>query len=161
MGPLLFVLFINDLHEGISTDKHIALYADETTIWRSIKNEEDIAQLQRDINILYFWSLNNKMKFYPDKWKVLTIKHKPSPLTMLPFVAYHYHLGENLLSYAYSVKDLRVHINRSFTFNEQCEILLTKANQKFNILKRTCHFVTCKNRRRVLYLALFRSQFDK
>ena len=79
---------------------------------------------------------------------------------MLPFVAYHYHLGENLLSYADSGKDLGMHINKSFNFNEQCEILLTKANQKFGILKRTCHFVTCKNRRRVLYLALVRSQFE-
>ena len=67
LGPILFVLFINDLHEGISTDTHIALYADDTKLWRSIKNEEDITQLQRDINILYFWSLNNKMKFHPDK----------------------------------------------------------------------------------------------
>ena len=44
---------------------------------------------------------------------------------MLPFVAYHYHLEENLLSYADSEKDLGVHINKSFAFNEQCEILLT------------------------------------
>ena len=43
-------------------------------------------------------------------------------------------------------------VNKSFNFNEQFEILLTKANH--------FHFVTCKNRRRVLYLALVRSQFD-
>ena len=55
---------------------------------------------------------------------------------MLPFVAYHYNLGENLLSYTDSEKDLGVHLNKSFNFNEQCEILLTKANQKFGILKR-------------------------
>ena len=100
------------------------------------------------------------MKFHPDKCKVVTIKHKPSPLAMLPFVAYHYHLGENLLSYADSETDLGVHVNKNFNFNEQCEIILTKANQKFGILKRTCHFVTCRNRRRVLYLALVRSQFE-
>ena len=64
----------------------------------------------------------------------MTIKHRPSPLAMLPFVAYYYDLGENLLSYADSEKDLGVHINKSFNFNEQCEILLTKANQKFGIL---------------------------
>ena len=44
--------------------------------------------------------------------------------------------------------------------HKSCEILLTKANQKFGILKCTCHFVTCKNRRGVLYLALVRSQFE-
>ena len=74
-------------------------------------NEENIAKLQRDINILYFWSLNNKMKFHPDKCKVVTIKHRSSPLAMLPFVANHYHLRENLLSYADSEKDLVVHVN--------------------------------------------------
>ena len=46
--------------------------------------------------------------------------HIPSPLAMLPFVAHRYHLGENLLSYADSEKDLGVHINKSFNFNEQC-----------------------------------------
>ena len=59
-----------------------------------------MAQLQRDINILYLWSLNNKMKFHPDKCKVITIKHRPSPLAMLPFVAYYYQVAETLLSYA-------------------------------------------------------------
>ena len=90
------------------------------------------------------WSINNKMMFHPDKCKVVTIKHKPSPLSMLPFVAYHYHLAENLLSYADSERDLGVHVNKSFNFNKHCEKLLIKANQQFGILKRTCQFVTNK-----------------
>ena len=73
------------------------------------------------------------MKFNPDKCKVVTIKYKPSPIAMLPFVPYHYHLGENILSYADSEEELCMHVNKSFNFNEQCEILLTKANQKKNI----------------------------
>ena len=44
LGPLLFVLIINYLHEGISTDTHIAMYADDNKMWRSIINKKDIAQ---------------------------------------------------------------------------------------------------------------------
>ena len=73
------------------------------------------------------WSINKKMIFHPDKCKVATIKHKPSPLAMLPFVAYHYNLAKNVLSYADSERDLGVHVNKSFNFNEHCEKLLTKA----------------------------------
>ena len=160
LGPILFVLFMNDLPQDISEDTHLALYADDTKIWRSIKNEEDIFQLQKDINNFHMWSINNKKMFHPYKCKVVTIKHQPSPLAMLPFVAYHYHHAENLLSYADSERDLGVHVNKSFNFNEHCEKLLIKANQQFGILKRTCHFVTNKNKRRVLYLALVRSQFE-
>ena len=45
------------------------------------------------------------MMFHPNKCKVVTIKHEPSPLAMLLFVAYHYHLAENLLSYADKERD--------------------------------------------------------
>ena len=77
---------------------------------------------------------------------------------MLPFVAYHYLLAEILLLYADSERNLGVNVNKSFNFNEHSEKLLIKANQQFGILKRTCHFVTHKNRRRVLYLAQSFSQ---
>ena len=66
LGPILFVLFINDLPQGVSEDTHLALYADDTKIWRSIRNEEDIVQLQKDINNLHMWSINNKMMFHPE-----------------------------------------------------------------------------------------------
>ena len=59
------------------------------------------------------------MKFHTDKCKVETIKQRPSPLAMLPFFADHYHLEQNLLPYADSKKDLGVHVNKSFDFNEQ------------------------------------------
>ena len=160
LGPILFVLFINDLPEGLNDGTYLALYADDTKLWRSIKNESDIAQLQKDIDLLHTWSLNNKMNFHPQKCKVLSIKHRPSPLAMLPFVAYHYNLAENILEYADSEKDLGVHINKNFNFNEHQEKLLTKASQQLGILKRTCYFINDIKRRRVLYLSLVRSQFE-
>ena len=50
--PLLFVLFINDIYENINKDTNIALFADDTKVWRYIKSEADCEILQKDINTL-------------------------------------------------------------------------------------------------------------
>ena len=39
------------------------LCADNTKIWRSIRNEEDNVQLQRDIDNLHTWSIDNNIMF--------------------------------------------------------------------------------------------------
>ena len=56
LGPLLFVLFINDIYENINKDSNIALFADDTKIWRDINSESDCETLQNDINTLSIWS---------------------------------------------------------------------------------------------------------
>ena len=160
LGPILFVLFINDLPSGLSPGTNLALYADDTKIWRGISTESDHVILQNDVNYLNEWATLNKMKFHPLKCKVISVHSKPSPLANLPFVNFHYHLGENLLQYAENEKDLGVIINTKLNFNEQQESLLSKANQQFGLVKRTCNFVKDIKRRRVLYLTLIRSQFE-
>ena len=61
LGPLLFVLFINDLSDKISQGTNIALYADDTKIWRRIDSHNDQSILQGDINSLSEWANLNKM----------------------------------------------------------------------------------------------------
>ena len=82
LGPILFVLFINDLPRGIDPGTKLALYADDTKIWKKIACDKDLELLQKYIDYLHNWSHENKMKFDPKKCKVLSILHKPSPLFM-------------------------------------------------------------------------------
>lgn len=65
-----------------------------------------------------------------------------------------------MLEYVSSEKDLGIFINPTLNFTEQAEALYSKANQKFGMLKRTCHFVNDPRKRRALYLTLVRSLFE-
>ena len=72
LGPLLFILFINDIYNQVDFDTKINLYADDTKIWRPIHTEQDCKALQDDINMLQQWCTDNKMKFNINKCHTLT-----------------------------------------------------------------------------------------
>ena len=48
LDPILFVLIIYDIPNGLSSNTIIALYADDTKIWRSIKSGFDISELKKE-----------------------------------------------------------------------------------------------------------------
>ena len=58
------------------------------------------------------------------------------------------------------MKDLGVDITSNFSFNGHCDKIISRANQKLGMLRRTCNFVNDVKRRRILYLTLVRSQFE-
>ena len=101
------------------------------------------------------------MKFHPNKCKVLSSANHPPPLLgILPNIQFIYHLGGNPLDYTESEKDLGIDITPKLNWNMHCNRVYSKANQILGLTKRTCFFVNDSNRRRALYLALVRSQFE-
>jgi ribonuclease P/MRP protein subunit RPP40 len=161
IGPILFVIFINDMAEVVSPDTGLGLYADDTKAWRQINSEEDHIALQNDVQNLFTWSIENKMNFHPKKCKVVSVSNRAPPLLrILPCIQYFYNLGENPLDYADSERDLGVVINSKLNFSDQCNKLLSKAKQMLGLVRRSCYFVSDVKRRRCLYLSLVRSQFE-
>lgn len=159
LGPLLFVLFIDDISEMVSQGTDLALYADDTKIWREITCDRDQYILQHDLEKLHEWSINNKMKFHPDKCKVVAVTNK-SLNYPLPFYEHNYSMNGNLLDYVQSEKDLGVIISGKLSWNAQCEAMVHKANQHLGLVRRTCYFIVDTNQRRALYLSLIRSIFE-
>ena len=161
LGPLLFVLFINDLPEGLSDDTGLALYADDTKIWRVIECEQDHLTLDNDIAYLNSWAIENKMRFHPKKCKVLSFRSsKPPLIDILPEVEFMYSLGPVYLDYVDSEKDLGVDMTPKLNWGLQCDRLYSKACQKLGLLRRNCYFVKDLARARTLYITLVRSLFE-
>ena len=71
LGPLLFILFINDLPDGIKSD--VYLFADDTKIFRNITDGEDKEILQDDLENLENLSNAWLLKFHPEKCKNMNI----------------------------------------------------------------------------------------
>ena len=161
LGPLLFVLFINDIHSKVSENTRIALYADDTKIWRHILSPADHDILQRDIDALCNWAKINKMNFHPDKCKILSINNfNYNLLQELPFYLYPYQLDSTILDYTHEEKDLGILTTSKFCFKAHQNYILSKAITQFNLLRRTCHYVNNTKKRRTLYITLIRSLFN-
>ena len=155
LGPSIFILFLNDITEGLSPGTNIAMYADDTKIWRRIITADDHWIIQRDIDYLHNWANANKMIFHPSKCKALAVSngHRPD-------VDFIYTISDRVIEYSNFEKDLGIHVNGKLNWTEHSEILYSRANQRLGLLKRTCSFVRNTSKRRALYLSQVRSQFE-
>ena len=158
LGPLIFVLFINDIFSCVSEDTNIALYADETKIWRVIDCSKDHFILQGDIYILSKWAYDNHMKFHPSKCKALAITYQRNIHHNLPFTIFNYKLNSADIDYVSPQVDLGVTVTSKLIWTEHHNILLAKATSQMALLMRTCHFP--KRQKIAFYLSVINSLFE-
>jgi hypothetical protein len=66
LGPVLFLLFINDMVDVVKHSS-VKLYADDTLLYKPITSAQDCYLLQRDLEAVHLWSVKNLMKFNASK----------------------------------------------------------------------------------------------
>ena len=71
LGPLLFVIYINDLPDAINSQ--VYMFADDTKIYRPISDNSDSSTLQADLNCLQDWSEKWLIRFHPQKCKSMEL----------------------------------------------------------------------------------------
>ena len=119
LGPLLFLIFINDLEVGILSQ--IKFFADDTSLYSVVKDPEKSArELNHDLEVINNWAKQWKMSFNPDPTKPaeeILFSHKRKPVVHPPLyfngvevkrVSEHKHLGlvlDPLLNFAAHFKE--------------------------------------------------------
>ena len=73
LGPLLFLVYINDISADLSPGTKIRLFADDSLLYRTISTPDDSRTLQKDLDVLQNWETANKMEFHPGKCENLRI----------------------------------------------------------------------------------------
>ena len=103
LGPILFLLHINDLPSIVSSK--VRLFADDCLIYRLIKSNNDQIELQRDLNLLESWGVKWRMRFNAAKCNIMRVSR-----IRLPFL-YSYKLSGQVLDEVKDSKYLGVTIS--------------------------------------------------
>ena len=128
LGPLLFLLFINDLPSVIDPDTRCRLFADDCLVYREIRSLQDQLQLQKDLDHLEQWSKQWGMAFNAKKCSVMTIS-RSQPLKM-------YQLNNTILAQVDCCTYLGITISNQLSWTEQATACAKKANARLGFLRR-------------------------
>lgn len=153
LGPILFILYINDLPRSVMNSK-VALFADDAKCARTIKSEDDCILLQEDLTRIITWSKTWKMRFNATKCQVLTVSRK------LHKIIFNYDIEGTHLEHVSSVKDLGITINSSLTWNNHIDTIINKTYRKVGMIKRTMGYQAPRAVLLSLYNTLIRSTID-
>ena len=156
LGPLLFLVYINDLQNNIKSN--VKFFADDTMLYSVVKDPiKSASDLNHDLEVIKQWAIQWKMAFNPDPNKQATeilfsCKKKPVVHPVLYFngsqvarVNEHKHLG--------------LILHPSLSFEKHLNEKIKKAKKNIGIIKYLNKFLPFKTLNQ-MYKALVRSHLD-
>ena len=152
LGPLLFLIYINDLPESVQSSK-VRLFADDTAIYLALSVASHSSVLQQDLNRLQQWETKWDMKFNPSKCQVIHITKRK---TVIPT---KYTLHNTILESVTSAKYLGITISNDLTWNTHINNITKKANQTLGFLRRNIK-VHSEKLKATAYKTLVRPQLE-
>ncbi len=149
LGPVLFIIFINDIDEGIKS--RIWKFADDLKMVGRVTSQADIEQIREDIDKLVKWSEDWQLSFNLDKCKVMHIGSRNDEQ--------RYVMDGKVLKAVSEEKDLGVIVTSDFKVGRQCAEAAKKGNRILGMINRA---FSCKSTFIVkkLYKSLVRPHLD-
>ena len=127
MGPVIFLLHINDLHNNLTSNVH--LFADDCLLYLLVKLDNDTSLLQNDLLKLMEWQNTWLMKFNPTKCFTMTLaSRKPTP--------YLYTFCGQQLKSVQSHCYLGIQISNTRNWTAECIWVARKAQQALVVIRK-------------------------
>lgn len=158
LGPLLFLMYVNDLPEK-TTASSVALFADDTKCYRTIGTTEDAKHLQCDLDGINQWCRMWRMNLNQSKCGVLTVTRNLNPVQSCYHLTNDDLTNTSVISKRAVQKDLGVLITPDLKWNHQVSAVCAKANRMLGFVRRSSIDMHDPRVRCTLYKTLVRSHF--
>ena len=147
LGPLLFLIYINDLPEIINCT--VKLFADDTKLYSEIKNPSDEVSLQDNIFESSNWTNKWQLMFNTKKCKHKHMGEKQQSET--------YYIKDNSnkiseISQVVNEKDLGVIFDKNLNFSDHIQTKVNLANRNLGIIFKTFSYMDKK-----MFITLYKS----
>lgn len=129
LGPLLFLLYINDITTDLDQNVQIRLFADDCVLFQEITSINDQIHLNSSLAKIYEWCNTWDMKVNTDKTVVLRFARRKAPLS------YIYRLGSSPLLEEAKYKYLGVTLTNTLSWNLHIDNICSSALRKLYFLR--------------------------
>ena len=141
LGPLLFLIYINDLENGIKSS--IKFFADDTSLFSIVENPITSAvNINNDLKLISRWATQWKMSFNPDPTKPaeeIIFSHKRHPIDHPPI-----YFNNIEVKQVKEHKHLGLILDSKLTFESHVNEKLAKARKGIGIIKYISAYVPIK-----------------
>ena len=151
LGPILFILYLNDLPE-CSLKSKLLSFADDTKCYKVISSEADATLFQEDLNRIGCWKTTWKLNFNLSK---LALIHFHSNR---PNLSTTYTMCETEITSSECHKDLGIILSSNLSWSNHHQYILAKGYGKMSLVRRTFSSHCSVETRKKLYISLIRSQ---
>ena len=127
LGPLLFLVYINDLPEVVCTKAQI--FADDTKLYHTVGNGDQAQELQDDINSLYLWSQQWQLPFNDAKCKRMHLGNRNAER--------EYQINGANMQNVDSEKDLGIMVDKKIKFHLHASQAVAKGFRMLGMIKRS------------------------
>jgi hypothetical protein len=127
LGPLLFLLYINDLPAMVSPGTRIRLFADDCLLYRPIKSPVDHVILQKDLDAVTQWAKQWGMAFNTSKCNVLSTCSSSHRF---------YTMDNDILQQVDHATYLGISFSNDLTWSNHVDQVAKKAYQKLGFVRR-------------------------
>ena len=128
LGPLLFLLYVDDLPSVVSYST-LKLFADDVALYREVTSPADCLLLQKDLDSIYYWTLKWQLRLNASKCLAFFISNKKK------LISFTYKIHNTLIAWNSIVKYLGVHIKSNLSWSYHCKIVSAKAKRTLKFLR--------------------------